>query len=339
MLPRNILWGIRRLHSETSDEEGRDAGKKFSLLFWSIWSVFLASVPYHIGRRQGVQDLKAQLPEAKMGTEREALRKEEEELKDDSRKSWEDQHCGKCRYTFEVRRDISRRKRREVTEKIEALIEKGLEHLKQRVIELEADLATQRKSIETDRSQKTPLEIRAISFKTNRWGMPLYSTMSEGKETTFEYPICSGEIDDPRTGKANVSPSVNVVPQVANQILEVDKTPESLPRQDKSTAHTKPDTTLFESSTMKTRPTPASSVVLKTLSAEGDAKNEEMNQIKQAKEALKSRERELEAQVKNQKKRIQEFNAPKSDRTWPVVQGVLVGSALALGVMASIFRN
>ncbi|CAD6583171.1 MAG: hypothetical protein ASARMPRED_001249 [Alectoria sarmentosa] len=59
--------------------------------------------------------------------------------------------------------------------------------------------------------------------------------------------------------------------------------------------------------------------------------NEEMGLIKRAIEALKSRERELEAQVKDGKKRIQELNAPKSNHVSSIAC-MLLGSALAFGV-------
>ena len=75
--------------------------------------------------------------------------------------------------------------------------------------------------------------------------------------------------------------------------------------------------------------------ILETLSAERDATSEEMNQIKQAKEALTSREKGLEAESKDRKKRIQELNAPKSDPIWPM----LFGSALTFGVIVSLFRD
>lgn len=79
----------------------------------------------------------------------------------------------------------------------------------------------------------------------------------------------------------------------------------------------------------------APTVVLETLSAEKDATNEEICRIKQAKEALTSREKELEAKSKDRKRRIQQLNAPKSDPIWPV----LLGSALAFAMMTSIFRS
>ena len=80
--------------------------------------------------------------------------------------------------------------------------------------------------------------------------------------------------------------------------------PKSLPSQDKSRPKT-PKT--------KRAQTPASTVVLETLSADTDATNEELSQIKQAKEILTSREKGLQARSKDRKRRIQELNAPKSD--------------------------
>lgn len=141
------------------------------------------------------------------------------------------------------------------------------------------------------------------------------------------------------TRKANISPSANIVPQVTNQELDSSKIPKPPPPQDRSTPPTKPDTTPSNPPKPNTGPTPAPAATPETLSAERDATNEEMDQIKRAREALASREKSLEAKSKEQKKHMQELNAPKADQTWPVVQGMLFGSALAFGVMASIFRN
>lgn len=333
LLPRNAFQGIRKLHSEISDED-QAAGPLFALL---VWSSFVAWVTYRICRREGVEDLIVQLPEAKILIEREALRKEEEELKRNPRKFTRSHHCGKCKCTFNVRHDMSRKKRRELDEKKEALGMKELERLKQRAIVLEKDLETQTKSVEADRAEETPLEdVTAIHFRTQPSS---YYYPGEEEETTFECPLCSGEVADPRTRKVSIPPSVNVVQQVANQGLEANKVPKSLPRQDESTPNTKPDTNIFKPPKTKTGQAPASTVVLEALAAERDAINLEMSQIKQAKEALTSREKELEAKSKDRKNRIQELNAPKSGPIWPVVQGMLFGSALAFGVMTSIFRN
>ena len=98
---------------------------------------------------------------------------------------------------------------------------------------------------------------------------------------------------------------------------------------------------LFDVQTTKRAPSTASNVVLESLSAENDATNEEMSQIKRAKEALKSREKELKAQGKDWKKRMQELNTPKSDQITPIASGMLLGSVLAFGVsmMVSVYRS
>ena len=110
-MPRNVFQGIRRLHSETSDE-GQNGGNKISLWPWSIWSAVVAWAFYQIGRErgieQGVKELTDQLPEANLFNEREALRKEEETLKHNPKILEGRHHCGKHKVTFLVRHDISR---------------------------------------------------------------------------------------------------------------------------------------------------------------------------------------------------------------------------------------
>lgn len=342
-MPGYFFQGIRTLHSDTSDQD-QAAGNEFSFSFWSsclLWSLFVAWISYKEGREEGVKEVTAQHREATFLNKREALRREEEALKHNPRTFMGRYPCGKSKCTIEVRHDESRKKRREIAGKIEALDMKELEDLKRRVVVLQHNIETRRKSMETDKADETPLgEVLATHFRTQILDGLYYTYVcEEEEETTIECPLCTREEADPRTRKANMSLSVNIVPQIANQALDADQISKSLPLQDKCTSYTKPDTNSSKTPITNTRQTSASTVVLETLSAERCATKEEMSQIKQAKEALTSREKELETKTNDRKKRIQELNAPKSDQTWPVVQGMLFGSALAIGVMTAIFRS
>ena len=130
-------------------------------------------------RRGGVEGFPVQVPEASFLIEKEALRKEEENLNRNPGRFTGSHHCGKCKCTFDVRHDVSRERRMKLAEKKEALGMKEMEHLKQRKIVLEKDLETQRKSAETDTAEETPFEdVTAIHFRTHPFGqtIPLLST-------------------------------------------------------------------------------------------------------------------------------------------------------------------
>ena len=224
---------------------------------------------------------------------------------------------------------------------------------------LEGKLQTRKASIETDRARESQREsvnagilpdkthterVDGLSSETAELRLhgPSVGIPSLGikEEYLFRCPDC-GEKADPSVRQAEMLPSANVVPQVPSQGLEMNETPRNLPHQDDSMTHTKADTKLTAPPTTMRGPSPASNIVLESLSAENDATNEEMCQIKRVKEALKSRERELEAQGKDRKKRIQELNAPKSDQISHMASGMLLGSALTFGVkwMMSVYRS
>ena len=218
---------------------------------------------------------------------------------------------------------------------------KGLEHLKQRTIVLEQDIETQKKSVETDEAEETPTEdVTAIFFRTRPSRGVFYNHLCEQEEeTTFECPLCTGQVAEPRTRKANISPSVNVVPQVANQGLEANKMPKFLPRLDNSMPNTNPNANSPKARRTNTGRSPVPTAVVETPSAQRDATNEELSLIKQAEEAVTIREKESEAESKDRKKRIQSLKAPTIDQIWSDVSAMLVGSALGIGVVTFIFRS
>ena len=69
---------------------------------------------------------------------------------------------------------------------------------------------------------------------------------------------------------------------------------ETSPHPDDSTARTEPDAKIPGPPRTKTGRSPTSNETLESLSADKEAAKEEIGQIKRAKEALKSREEELE---------------------------------------------
>lgn len=247
-----------------------------------------------------------------MFAEREELQKEEEELKRTSRASTVIQNCEKCKGSFRVRRyDI---KRKELAENVEALDKKELEHLRQRAMVLEGKVVKQTASIETN--------------WTTRGSIPAVEII---EERPFICSKCTKEKADPPLKQAGISPSANVIPQVPSQRLEAHEKPRTVPQKDDSMAHTKRDIKSSEPPRTKTGPSPVSNADIESLFEENNAKIEEMGQIKQAQEALKSRERESEARDKERKKRVQELNAPKPDQIGSIASGMLLGSALAFG--------
>ncbi|KAF6232425.1 hypothetical protein HO173_009304 [Letharia columbiana] len=286
----------------------------------------LAICIYGKGRKRGAQDLTAQLPDGKIFTDREGLRKEEEELKQITETFMVFHPCGKCDGEFNVHHDILRNKRKELAEKVEGLDRKELEHVRQRAMVLEGKLKRQKASIEMDRARESPRE----AVKAGILPDETYTETVDGLYS--ETPSCSGEKADPPMEQAEMFPSANLVAQVPSQGPEMNETPRTVRHRENSMAHTKPDTRTTGPPRMKTGSSPASHVVLRSLSADYDAACEEMGQIKRAKEALETRERELEAQDNDRKERVQELNAPKSDQMSSIASGMLLGSALAFGV-------
>lgn len=282
---------------------------------------------YEKGRKRGAQDLTAQLPDGKIFTDREGLRKEEEELRQITEIFMVFQPCGKCDGVFNMENhDILRNRRKELAEKVEGLDRKELEHVRQRAMVLEGKLKRQKASIEMDRARESSRE----AVKAGILPVETYTETVDGLYS--ETPSCSGEKADPPMEQAEMFPSANLVAQVPSQGPEMNETPRTVRHRENSMAHTKPDTRTTGPPRMKTGSSPASHVVLKSLSADYDAACEEMGQIKRAKEALETRERELEAQDNDRKERVQELTAPKSDQMSSIASGMLLGSALAFGV-------
>ena len=153
---RISLHGTQRSHSETSDKGDpstfrRDilVGIAFSYgIFLFCWSV------YSSGRAKGAQDLKDQLPDAKIFTERKAL--------DDERKGstfyylLEEftfyHYCGECSRMYNSNNEKLRKGKKKLAEKEEALDKRELEQLRQRMMALEEKQERQKTSVdETDR--------------------------------------------------------------------------------------------------------------------------------------------------------------------------------------------
>ncbi|CAF9941659.1 hypothetical protein IMSHALPRED_002838 [Imshaugia aleurites] len=331
--------------NQSSSNEGSGPGVLLSLFFVFGVPFFV----YLISWEMSAQRLTAQIPNGKIFTEREALRKEEEGLKLMKRLLVP---YGSCRCN--VRQDYLPKREKELAEKVEKLDRKEWEHLRQRAMVLERKLKAQNASIETEKAPESPREavhgeILPDEMHTEKLG--LYSEQADllrsgplfgiEEEEPLQRPKCGEEKVDPPIRQVQMIPSTKVVPQVPSQGIEVNETPKTEPHHDDSMAHTKPDSTNTGPPRTKPEPSPAPNQILESLSADNDAAKEEMGQIKRAKEALKSRERELEAQAKDRKKRTQELNAPKPERIWSIASGMLLGSVLAFGVtmMMSIVGN
>ncbi len=166
---------------------------------------------------------------------------------------------------------------------------------------------------------------------------------------------------------AETPPVSNIVIECADGSLEENETPTSIPSSSRlgpkaksstpftTDSATRPEDRMPEQNTLNihpepaaratgppettTAPTPASETRLEDLAAEIHASNEETRMIGLAREALKSRERALQAQGKERKRRIQEVNRPRSENIWPVVKGMLVGSALAVVAVVAVGRS
>ena len=295
------------------------------LLLYFILSIFI----YLKGRKHGARNLAAQLPDCKFFIEREALRKEEEKLK-----SMDDDKVLRWAYGLQE-------KEKELAEKVETLDRKELEHLRQRAMLFESKLKTQNVSIEAVNARERPhgavnAGVSADKTYARKVGGlyletadlqprdPLLGIEERGPLGCSGWPNYSGAQADSPMRQAEVFPSAKVVPQDSNRVVEVYKIFRTAPYEDDSMAHAKLDT-----ETIGSRMTNA---VLESLSADNDAAMDKMGQIRRVKEALKSREKELEAQVKDRKKRIQELSAPTSEGTSSIASRLVLGSALGFGI-------
>ena len=166
---------------------------------------------------------------------------------------------------------------------------------------------------------------------------------------------------------AETRPVSNVVTENTDRLLEENETPKSspssgrldrkpkgaiplttgsgtrpedrVPEQNRLNLRPKPAARASGPPETTTAPTPASESRLEDLAAEMHSSNEETRMIGLAKEALRSRERELLARGKERKRRIQEVNRPRSENIWPVAKGMLVGSALAVVAVMAVGRS
>ena len=329
-------------NQSSSDESSDLVFLVARLLFYFVLSIFI----YLKGRKHGARDLAAQLPDCKFFVEREALRKEEEQLK-----SMDDDMVLRRAYGLQE-------KEKELAEKVETLDKKELEHLRQRAMLFESKLKTQNVSFEAVNARERPhgaVNARVSPDKTYArkfGGLYLGTADLQPRDPLLgieeKGPLgCSGRLNysgakaDSPMRQAQVFPSANVVPQDSNRVIEVYKIIRAVGHEDDSIAHAKLDTETIGSPMTKPGPGPASDVVLESLSADSDAAMDEMGQIRRVKEALESREKELEAQVKDRKKRIQELSAPTSEQTSSIASRLLLGSALGFGatMIMSVIGN
>ena len=325
-------------NQSSSDEASYLAFLVARLLFYLVLSIFI----YLKGWKDGARDSAAQPPDCKIFTKREALRKEEEKLK-----SMDDDMVIRWLYGLQEQG-------KELAEKGETLDRKELEHLRRRAMVLESKLKMQNVFIETINARECPRGIvNAGVFPDETYARnfgAVYLEIAElepgdlllgieGKEPLEcpEYPNCSGAKADPPMRQVEGFPSTKIVPQEPNQVVEVYTILRAVPYEDDSMTHAKPDTETIGPPMTKPGPGPASNKVLESLSADNDAAKDEMGQIRRVKEALKSREKELEAQAKDRKKRIQELNAPKSERTSSITSKLVLGSVLGFGATMIMF--
>ena len=217
--------------------------------------------------------MKVLLPDAESFAEREHLRKEEEELNSILLTAFEpcgkSQRCGKC---------VLRDQKRKLAEKLEALDEEKLRHLRQRARVLEEKLDARKVSIKTDGARES----------------------AHGHDCVAH--------DEPDT-KVGGSPK------------------------------TKPWLTID-----------VTYVPTRERSAKSDATEDDKNQIKQANEIPRIREREsfkaqskdweerkreFEAHGEDRKMCVQELNAPKGDQSSPFASTMSVVSMVVLGSMVA----
>ena len=172
LLPQILVHGTRSFHSEGPGKGSEDvtqrpdgiAGYKFSALVTSsspmpsntkiiLFTIIISGLPIYMylkGRKDGAQDLTAQLPDCKFFTEREALRKEHEKLK----LMYEDMPIGLDNGLQEQRIKLA--------QKVETLDREELEHLRQRAMVLERRLKPQRPSADIDAAKDHISRIRRI---------------------------------------------------------------------------------------------------------------------------------------------------------------------------------
>ena len=137
-------------HTNSTDANLSSSGELYGLAsFFCILGLFgISFCLYEIylrGWEHGVGALMAQLPDCKIFTEREALRKEQKELF----QSMDDDMVIRWPYGLENRR-------KELAEKLEKLERKELEYLRQRANVLESKLETQNVFIETVNARESP---------------------------------------------------------------------------------------------------------------------------------------------------------------------------------------
>ncbi len=299
--------------SQSSSNRDDSPEAAFSIIICVV-EFILVYVFYHIGLERGAQGLKDLIPGGRIFTEREGLLKKEEELEKNAGGII---FCWVCGKHDREHRQIQRKT---LAERIEALDKKELQQLRQRTSVLEQKLERQNAWIETDRARKSLDESSNVEILPNKThNEKVDNRYSRTADLAFPvYPIHTRGKADPPTRHTEDFTSAKNVPQVPSHGLEVHEAPGTLPHHDDSIAHPEPNRKTTGPPSTQTEPSPASDVTLKSLSADNDATNEEMGQIKRAKEALKRCEKELEAQGKDRqgkdrKKRIQELNSPKSN--------------------------
>ena len=310
ILPHVVRRSLSSSSSEStaSEEEQARFQRDFKRFFGFLLSLGLASFTYSKGKKRGAQSLMDRLPAADMFAQKEALQKEEEEMKKPPT-AMVHRHCGECGCEYSVKCNTVWRGEKELDEKKDAAAKQELIYHRQCIRELEKGLETRRASAESDRHGKVALEMVA--------GDELFSWVWVEKKP-FACPDC----------KANKAEG-----------LAANETPKSVPHRYDAKTHAGPPTEYTGLQLTKPALLRASNnLALESLSADKDATKEEMSQINRAKEALKHREKELEIKDKERKKRIQQVNAPKSDQGWSVFKGMLVGSAIALGAATWVLK-
>ncbi len=304
--------------------------------------------------------------------EKELLRKEEERL-DHSAPAH--QHCMQCNGCFRVDNDWD--KRVELTENIQALDSREWEQVTRRAMALGGTVEREA-SVKKEMPQIIPICSQINSFLCNHT-IPSITTSERPfkcpKCCGFEPKPLIEDAEAqpiPRPAESSINaaetrPVGEVVIEGADRLLEGNETPKSIPSSSRPdskakgltpfTTHsqTRPEDRIPKQNTLNLRPKPAARATappdtttapttasesrLEHLAAEMHASNEETRMIGLAKEALRSRERELLARGKERKRRIQEVNRARLENIWPVMKGMLVGSALAVVAVVTVGRS
>lgn len=139
--PRS-LHGTRRSYFEKSDKGPETTTEQKLSIFITLFivAVLIRWLTTPVGPAVGAEDVRTQLPDAKILAEREKLRKEEEEL---NIRSARYSKCAKgCSECDEWRENL-RKQRKGLAGKVEALDKRELEHLRQRTKVLEWRRETQ----------------------------------------------------------------------------------------------------------------------------------------------------------------------------------------------------